>query len=98
MRKLDNIIKKNKDYVDPYRQHCNEEFSSQGRTTRTEIDKPGQNPGLCLSFRLPASPRGPKLFVGIALFLPDNHYIIFSLFDNHSIFFSLLDNHYIFFA
>ena len=28
MRKLDNIIRKTKDYVDPYPQ-CNEEFSSQ---------------------------------------------------------------------
>ena len=55
---------------------------------KTKIDTPGQNPGLCLSFQLPASPRGPKLFVGIALFLPDNHYIIISLLDNHYIFFA----------
>ena len=73
-------------------------FISTFQEDKTKIDTPGQNPGLCLSFQLPASPRGPKLFVGIALSLPDNHYIIFTLLDNHCIFFSLLDNHYIFFA
>ena len=95
MRKGDNSNKKMSTHIHNI---AMKNLISTFQEDKTEIDKPGQNPGLCLSFQLPALPRGPKLFVGIALSLPDNHYIIISLLDNHYIFFSLLHNHYIVFA
>ena len=43
----------------------------EARTTKTDTDKPGQNPGLGLSSLLRAWHQGPRLFAGIALSSPD---------------------------